>query len=71
MIRPDHSEAKDALDAYLRATAPTSILTLRLICALAQLLANDQQSNVNLAIGKCPPITRVPKNLTFQRRYAS
>jgi hypothetical protein len=70
MLRADQSEARNALDAYLNATTPTSTLTLRLICAVAQLLANDQQSNIDVAVGKCPPITRVPKTLTLQRRYA-
>jgi hypothetical protein len=70
MIRADQSEAKNALDAYLNATTPTSTLTLRLICAVSQLIANDRQESVDMAVGKCPPITRVPKNLTLQRRYA-
>ena len=71
MNRQDHTEAKDALDAYLRAKTPTSMLTLRLVCAIGQLLANDQQSKVDVAIGKVPPITRVPQNLTIDRRLAS
>lgn len=71
MKRSDHSEVRDALDAYLRARTPTSTLTLRLAAAVAQLLANDHACPAHVAIGKVPPINRAPKHRIVDHRLVS
>lgn len=69
MNRPDQLAATEALRAYTLAGKPTESLTLGLVNAIAQLLANDQRDDIAVMIGRTA-ITRIPKAITLERRRA-
>ncbi|MGF6641834.1 hypothetical protein [Paraburkholderia sp. MM6662-R1] len=60
--RRDRQEAIERLKEYLQAGQPTSNLTLEMVGALMQLLANDQDTSISMTLFGSFVIVRHPAN---------